>query len=340
MLNSMLSDRAARMMLLILTALALGLALYVSKPILAPIIFAVVVGIVVSPIADRLQGIGVARVIVASSLLLFSCAIIVLLFLSLEPLISGVVEDLPKIKREIKSWVYMMSGLLRGIEAISQEIEQTVGTRGAEADVASGFPTLMDALWVAPNFGAQVFIFIGTLFFFVLTRTDIYAAAGALGKRLYRAEHEVARYFAAVTIVNAGLGVATAIGLAVIGIDSALIWGLAAMLLNFILYLGPLMMITGLTFVGMTQLGGAAALLPPALFLGLNLIEAQFVTPAFVGHQLHLSPLVVFLAIVFGLWIWGPVGAIVALPTLLWAGQLLRASSEARRSQGPDTQPS
>ncbi|ATG36583.1 putative permease [Phaeobacter piscinae] len=334
MLNSMLSDRAARIMLLILTALALGLALFVSKSVLAPAIFAMVVGIVVSPLADRLQGDGIARVIVAASLLLFSCAIIVLLFLSLEPLISGVVEELPKIKREIKSWVYMLSGLLRGIEAISEEIEQTVGTGAASADVTTGFPTLMDALWVAPNFGAQVFIFIGTLFFFVLTRTDIYAAAGSLGQRLYRAEHEVARYFAAVTLVNAGLGVATAIGLAALGIDSPLIWGLAAMLLNFILYLGPLMMIAGLTFVGMTQFGGAAALMPPALFLTLNLIEAQFVTPAFVGHQLHLSPLVVFLAIVFGLWIWGPVGAIVALPVLLWIGQLLRSSAEARMSSG------
>ncbi|APG48027.1 AI-2E family transporter [Phaeobacter porticola] len=336
MLNSMLSDRAIRIMLVILTTLALCLALYVSKSVMAPAVFAVVVGIVVSPIADRLHRIGVARVLIASSLLLFSCAIIVLLFLSLEPLISSVVEDLPKIKREIKSWVYMLSGLLRGIEAISQEIEETVGSGAGAQDLATGFPTLMDALWVAPNFGAQVFIFIGTLFFFVLTRNDIYAAAGPLGKRLYRAEHDVARYFAAVTMVNAGLGLATAIGLAAIGIESAWIWGLAAMLLNFVLYLGPLVMIAGLTFVGMTQLGGAAAVMPPALFLALNITEAQFVTPSIVGHHLHISPLVVFLAIVFGLWIWGPVGAIVALPALLWAGQLLRtASAEPKMNETP-----
>lgn len=313
---------AIRIMLLIITLIVLAAALYFAKPVLAPAVFALVVGIVVSPLADRLERFGIGRVVVASSLLVLSTALLALLILSLDPLLSTLAASIPRIQHEIRGWLEMASGLLRGIESISSELEQTMGS-SADEDEGSGLPTLMDALWLAPNFGAQMFIFAGTLFFFVLTRNELYEQTGRHAARFFRAERAVARYFAAVTIVNSGLGIATAAGLAVIGLPGAWIWGLAAAMLNFILYLGPLLILAGLTVAGLTQIGGAGAVLPPLLFLLLNLTEAQFVTPFFVGRQLHLNPLFVFWAIVFGLWIWGPVGAIVALPVLLWWGRIL-----------------
>ncbi len=321
MWQTITARRAIRVMLLIITLIALAAAMYFAKPVLAPAVFALVVGIVVSPLADRLERIGIGRVVVASSLLLLSTALLALLILSLDPLLSTLANNIPRIQREVRGWLEMASGVLRGIESISSELEQTMGS--SEEDEGSGLPTLMDALWLAPNFGAQMFIFAGTLFFFVLTRNELYEQSGRHSVRFFRAERAVARYFAAVTIVNGGLGVATAAGLMVIGLPGALIWGMAAAMLNFILYLGPLLILVGLTIAGLTQIGGAGAVLPPLLFLLLNLTEAQFVTPYFVGRQLHLNPLFVFWAIVFGLWIWGPIGAIVALPVLLWCGRML-----------------
>ena len=81
--------------------------------------------------------------------------------------------------------------------------------------------------------------------------------------------------------------------------------------------------IAGLLVAGLTQFTGMMVLLPPLAFLTLNIIEAQFVTPAFVGQRLQLNPLAIFLAIVFGLWLWGPVGAIVSLPVVLWFGVMV-----------------
>ncbi len=324
------------MMVLMITLILLGAALYFAKPVLAPAVFALVIGVVVSPLADRLERFRISRVAVAGSLLVLSTALLAILILSLDPLLTALASKIPQIKYEIRGWLEMLSGLLRGIESISSELEATMGG-SADEEAGSSLPTLMDALWLAPNFGAQMFVFAGTLFFFVLTRNDLYRQAGSHAARFYRAERAVARYFAAVTIVNGGLGVLTAAGLAVIGLPGAWIWGLAAAALNFILYLGPLIMLAGLTVAGLTQIGGAGALLPPLLFLGLNLAEAQFVTPAFVGRQLHLNPLVVFWAIVLGLWIWGPVGAIVALPVLLWCGRMLVPPPQTAGPGTPDT---
>ncbi|WP_170343238.1 AI-2E family transporter [Ruegeria arenilitoris] len=316
------SPSALRAMLAILTGIAIITALYLARSIVAPITFALVLGVVVAPLADKLEKVGCPRVISASALLFVTSTVIVAAFLLLEPLLSTLVEQLPAIKRELRSWVAAMSEFIRGIETLGREIEETVGADGA-AETESALPSVMDALWLAPNFGSKILIFIGTLFFFVLTRPELYAAAGPLTERLYLADRAVYRYFAAVTLVNIGLGTVTAVALGLIGINDAVIWGVAAGLLNFVLYLGPLMILTGLLIAGLTQFGGAAALLPPLIFLAINLSEAQFVTPAFVGQRLQVNPLVVFIAIIFGLWLWGPVGAIVALPILLWFGVLM-----------------
>ncbi|MGR3760262.1 AI-2E family transporter [Roseobacteraceae bacterium NS-SX3] len=327
MLKTVLAECSIRVMLLILTVTAAATAIYLAKPILAPAVFASVVGIVVSPVADRLSRIGIGRVVVAGSVLILSILLLAVLLLSLNPLLSNLAKQLPRIKYEIRGWVDRLSGLLQGLESISSEIEETVGSEAENA--AAELPSVLDALWLAPNFGAQAFIFAGTLFFFVLSRNELYENAGRYGARLFRAERAVARYFAAVTLINAMLGVATALGLTLIGVSGALLWGLAAAMLNFILYLGPLIMLAGLTVAGLTQLGGAMAALPPLMFLMLNITEAQFVTPAFVGRQMDLNPLLVFLSIAFGLWIWGPVGAIVALPAVLWCRRVLeRAPGE------------
>ncbi|SDY35279.1 AI-2E family transporter [Citreimonas salinaria] len=323
-MNKLLSDNAQRVMIAIIAAVATTAALYFARQILAPVVFGLVVGVVASPVAMWMRERGLPSVLSAAALLLSATTLLALAFMAIAPLISALALRLPKIMVEIRGWVEAVSAALRGIESISDQIEQTVGsaTGTVGEQGAQAIPTVMDALWAAPDFGAQVLIFMGTLFFFTLTRDDLYKAAGASSDTLRRADRAVSRYFAAVTIINVGLGVTVGVAMAGIGVDYAILWGLVACIMNFVLYLGPLLVAVGLLAAGLVQFGGAYALLPPLTFLAINLTEAQFVTPAFVGQQLHMSPLFVFLAIVFGLWLWGPVGAIVALPVAVWLGAM------------------
>ncbi len=334
-----LQTRKAQSILIFIIAIAaLGLILIQARAILVPIAFALVVGVVVSPLADKLARFGVPRYVVAAGLLFLTSAVLVAAFVALEPLISMFTSRLPEIRAEVQSWMNAISGILRGIEEVSEEIERTVGGGDGGGDGGGGdggeegggddapdIPTVMDAIWLAPNIGSKVLIFMGTLFFFVLTRPQLYLAAGRYQDVLFRADRAVARYFAAVTIINIGLGVVTAVVLSVMGVPDAILWGFAAGVLNFVLYIGPLMMMFFLLIGGIMQFSGAMVLAPPLAFIAINLTEAQFVTPTFVGNRLHISPLAVFLAIIVGLWLWGPVGAIVALPICLWLAVILGA---------------
>ncbi|MGE0231772.1 MAG: AI-2E family transporter, partial [Flavobacteriaceae bacterium] len=68
---------------------------------------------------------------------------------------------------------------------------------------------------------------------------------------------------------------------------------------------------------GLAGFDGGAVFLPPLIYLFFNFLEAQFVTPYVIGRNVTLNPFIVFLAIVFWLWLWGPVGGFVAVPLVL-----------------------
>ena len=111
------------------------------------------------------------------------------------------------------------------------------------------------------------------------------------------------------------IGMVVALGAWLFGFPNALIFGILAMALNYIPYIGAAcltLIILGFGLVTFPSL--SFALIPPAAFVALATIEGQFVTPAVLGHRLTLNPLMVLLALAFWAWLWGPIGAFLAVP--------------------------
>ena len=300
----------------LLAVIALGGALYFAKGLLAPITLALVVGIVAAPGMRLLARLGIPRAVSASISLLFVFIFTILLIAGLGPIAMDLISQVPRIEDEVRRFAAELSRAVRGLESMQYEIQRSLAEEGEAVEEA--MPTVLDALWAAPNFAAQLLTFGGTFFFFSLTQNEIYAAFKGHADSLRRADRAVSHYFLTVTLINATLGAAVFAAMTAIGVPNPVLWGAAAFVLNFVLYLGPVMLIVAFAVVGFTEFNGAYALLPPVAYILLNMTEAQFVTPTLVGQQLRLNPLVVFVAIICGLWIWGPIGGIVALPLLVW----------------------
>jgi len=171
----------------------------------------------------------------------------------------------------------------------------------------------------------QIALFFVTLIFFLATQMDFrryvvsFFTTRDAKLRFIRItndiEEHLASYVAVVTMINFCLGVVVAIGAWLFGLPSPVILGLVAMVLNYIPYIGPACMtvvLLGLGLVTFPSLG--YALMPPAAFVALATIEGQFITPTVLGHRLTLNPLAVLLAIAFWAWLWGPIGAFLAVP--------------------------
>jgi predicted PurR-regulated permease PerM len=133
-------------------------------------------------------------------------------------------------------------------------------------------------------------------------------------------EHNIASYVAVVTVINGALGTLVAVGAWLIGLPSPIILGILAMLLNYIPYLGPACMALVLFAVGLVTFSSfGEVLIAPALLIALTTLEGHLITPTVLGRHLTLNPLAVFLAIAFWTWLWGPLGAFLAVPLLIVA---------------------
>jgi predicted PurR-regulated permease PerM len=99
------------------------------------------------------------------------------------------------------------------------------------------------------------------------------------------------------------------------GLPNPILFGLLAMVLSYIPYIGAACTTVILFGVGLVTFPSfASALVPPTAFVIVAVIEGQFITPTVLGHQLTLNPLVVLLALAFWSWLWGPMGTFLAVP--------------------------
>ena len=130
-------------------------------------------------------------------------------------------------------------------------------------------------------------------------------------------QSDISAYLVTITIMNAGVGVATGIAVAFTGLGDPLLWGTVAFLLNYVPILGPLIGVLLFLLAGLLAIDNAwLAFAPAALYVGVHLIEGETVTPMLLARRFTINPVLVIISLVFWYWMWGVPGAILATPML------------------------
>ena len=179
------------------------------------------------------------------------------------------------------------------------------------------FGTLLEAL-------GTIGIVIVLVVFFLIRREDLrdrfihLAGKGQVTvttQMLEDANTRVSRYLSMLFLVNVTFGISVAVGLYLIGVPSAPLWGILAAVLRFIPYVGPWIAAAMPIGLSMTiSTGWAAPLLTAGLFVVLELFSNNFLEPWLYGKNTGVSAVAVLMAAVFWLWLWGPVGLLLATP--------------------------
>ncbi|MEO1563423.1 MAG: AI-2E family transporter [Pseudomonadota bacterium] len=316
--------------------------LELAQDFFAPLLTALVFGVILSPLSDLFSRVGLrpslsSLITVSVSLILVAC----LAFL-LEPYIAEAIEKAPVIWFELRGTVDGIRSMISGLNEIAEDVAQAVEPDTAPAPAEApgvDVPSITDALFYAPQYLAQFMIFIGVLYFFLMTRKEIYhwlgtTVSSVASSDFAYAERQVARYFLTITAINASFGILIAIVMQVFSMPAPVLWGIMAFLLNYILYLGPIALAGTLLVTGLVVFDGPISFAPAAVYLAINATEGQFVTPALVGHQMSVNPLLVFVSLVFWLWLWGPIGGIIAIPLLIWSISITRQAMDQAISSG------
>jgi hypothetical protein len=115
--------------------------------------------------------------------------------------------------------------------------------------------------------------------------------------------------------LNATFGLIIGIGLWAIGVPSAPLWGLLAMVLRFVPYIGAIVAaILPLIVATAVDPGWSMMLMTAALFLIVEPLIGHVIEPMVYGHSSGLSPVAVVVSATFWTWLWGPIGLILATP--------------------------
>ncbi|MGE0848366.1 MAG: AI-2E family transporter [Hyphomicrobiaceae bacterium] len=323
--------RASQVALIGLFVLALLWCAYVGRPVIVPVVLAWVIATIVLPIVKWMQAHRVPHVAAAVGVTLALALLIVLLLSLLSTPIGVWLGRASEIGVLLQDKLRTMNQPLVALEEIRKTLN-TIGAgagTGATLKVEAQSDTMVATIFsVVTPAVSQFVLCIGALVFYLVYQQRLRNALVyflrdrdsrlATLRALRDIDEQMTTYFGTFTLVNFCLGIVTA-GLAwAVGLPNPLLWGVLAGVLNYVPYIGPAvvvgtLMVAGLlTFPTLTE-----AVVAPLIFLAIVCVEGQFLTPALMGRRLELNPFAVFLAVAFCTWLWGPVGAFVAVPLLI-----------------------
>ncbi|HEX2802923.1 MAG TPA: AI-2E family transporter [Sphingomicrobium sp.] len=189
----------------------------------------------------------------------------------------------------------------------------------------------------APHLLIQLFFALLVIFFFLAGWTKMrertivsrgsFEGALVTARVIQQVVDSTSTYLGTITVINVSLGGLTALILWQLGMTSPVMWGGIVAVLNFIPYLGPIASALLLFLGGLMVFPDAwGAMLPPMVFIGLHLVEANLITPMIVGERLEINPLAILISLSFWAWVWGTTGALLAVPLLIIIKQVFSAA--------------
>jgi len=299
--------------------LLIGGVLYVGRSILLPVLAAGVVALTLAPTVRFAQKRGISPWITALAIVAFALAALAIAATAMAGPVNEWIARAPEIGATIKQRLSVLEPPIAALH----ELERTLF---GEENVASSPPNIVlpAVAFLTPAAG-ELLLFFGAMIFFLVGQSSfrshfvaIFSAREAklrALKILNDIEHNLTAYLTVVTMINAAVGAIVAVGAWLLGFPSPVIFGVVAAVLNYVPYVGPAVMVVTLFGVGLITFPSLGhALIAPLAFVVLTTAEGHFITPTIVGRRLTLNPLLVFLALAFWTWMWGPIGAFLAVP--------------------------
>lgn len=321
-------------------ALALGLGLLLALPFalragaefFLPVTAALVVAIALVPLLEWLERRGVPSALAAFFCVTFFLALanvaIAAVVVPASNWVSLLPERMGRIRTTVRPLVEVYASLNRSINEMANSVVLHKAAHGRMVTIETPNSLLSLLTTSAPFAIIQFFFAVLVIYFFLagwtrarrhtITSRSSFDSAMTLAHVIQDVVHATSSYIATITTINVTLGCIVAGAVYLVGLPTPLMWGGMVALLNYVPYLGPIAAAVLLALGGlMTFADPWGAAMPPLIFIGLHLVEANIVTPVIVGRKLTVNPLQILVALSFWGWVWGTVGAVLAVPLLI-----------------------
>lgn len=345
--NERLWLRATQVSIIAVSVILIAAALVVARAVLVPIVAAVIIGSVIGPAIEAMARRGLPSWLGSILIVATMVAAVYGAVVALTTPLGDWTARAPEIGQILEERFAAFKPALHGLFTFIESIESMGRVAEPPMEVAIADSRMLENVlgMITPAIG-EFILFVGSLLFFLAGRIQIKRrvvqamtprATRLTALRVFREiEERLGAYLVTATLINIGLGAATALMTFALGLPNALMWGAIAGVLNYIPYLGPAVMTGILAVAGVVTFPSLFhGLLPAAAFLALTSIEGQFLTPLIVGRRVALNPFAVFLSMALWTWLWGPVGTFLSVPLLIAAMALMDGILANRRPHLP-----
>lgn len=314
---------------------AIPFALRAGAEFFLPVTAALVIAIALVPLLEWFERRGLPSALAALSCVIFFLAVMAFALLSIViPAIDWVTllpERIGRVRDALEPVLALVKNLERFVDKIINQLPSAGPTTasGARTVQVETPNSMIDLLTTsAPHALIQLFFALLVIFFFLsgwtgmrkqtITSRGSFEGALTTARVIQQVVAATSTYLGTITFINVTLGTLVALILWWLGMDSPLMWGGIVAVLNYIPYLGPIAAALLLALGGLISFSDPwTAFLPPLIFIGMHMVEANAITPLIVGKRVRINPLLILLSLSFWAWVWGTTGALLAIPLLI-----------------------
>ena len=318
-----------------LFALGVLYTLYLAHQVFLPITLAILVSLLLSPAVTALARRGINRAVAAFVTLSMLVALLAgTAWMTVQPMLEWAEQAPDGLTRlmvqegGLRDALDSMTDSARQVEEAVEEIRDEQQAEEEPVTVVLESESWRGQLMVnVRDTGLAVALALALSYFLLVSGNSLVLNFSAqLSTRQRRrttlrmvrdCQREIGRYLVVITVSNGSVGVLTALMAWAVGLPSPAVWGLLAALLRFVPYLGVVATVALLVVVSAASLESPVMMLAvPAGYLLLNTVVGFFIEPWVHGYRLSVNPVVIFLAIFFWGWLWGPIGVLMAVPLM------------------------
>jgi len=310
-------------------SLAVVFSMYFARPVFFPIVLAIFLNLLLSPAVRSLRRLGIPNTMGALMILGVALFSIGLGIANLVDPATSWMEKVPQTISKVERKLGFIKKPMQEISKAGERITSATEIAIPRADtVVIQEPSLIGSFLTFTGSSIGELIIAIILTYFLLARGDRFLSKAVElmptltdKKRVVEItrsiEENISKYLLSVTVINFCLGVVVGLAMWALNVPNAALWGMMAFLLNFLPYVGSVLGLAAITLVAIISFENVFQILSvPILYLVIDWIEGSFVTPLIIGMRLNLNPPVMLMWILLWGWLWGPWGAILAVPML------------------------
>jgi predicted PurR-regulated permease PerM len=327
---------AIRRPLIVLAVCAVAALGYVARDFLIPTAGAIVLALVLTPVANTFERLRLPPTLAAgASVLLLALGLAALLAISI-PALTNWIDQTPYLTYTLERKLEGVRKSIAVVQEVSKQVEQaasaatptTPAVTPPEKVVVREKSLMAEVASTTPGLLLQVF-YAAVLAFLLLahrnnSRRQIMRIPASFNTRVRLARmmrdinERVGHYLFSLAVIYAGVAACATIALAVLGFPNAIIWGALMGIAGFVPFIGAAVTIAVVALVALLTFDDWPSIVgAPGALLVIHLIEANLVTPMLVSRRCALNTVAVFASIALLGWMWGAIGAIVAVPLLI-----------------------